>query len=48
MNSKELLATIKEVMQKYDELRRQWIEMNGSAAGFDEWFTKQLEPTREV
>ena len=44
MDSKELLTTIKEVMKKYDEYRAQWIEMNGSAAGFDAWFTKQLRP----
>jgi hypothetical protein len=34
--------TLREIMAAYDEYRTKWIEQNGSDAGFNEWFTKQI------
>uniref|UniRef100_A0A6M3Y049 Uncharacterized protein n=1 Tax=viral metagenome TaxID=1070528 RepID=A0A6M3Y049_9ZZZZ len=33
---------IKEVMKKYNEYRKTWIENNKTDEGFDEWFTAQV------
>ena len=34
--------TIKELMQKYDEYRAWWININGTDEGFNAWFSKQV------
>ena len=31
-----------ELMRQYDRNRAQWIDDNGTADGFDEWFTGQV------
>lgn len=33
--------TFRELMNRYDEKRAEWIARFGSDAGFDAWFTKQ-------
>ena len=35
-------TAIKELMQKYDEKRQQWIRRFGNDEGFDKWFTRQI------
>ena len=42
MNTMDPKTAIKELMQKYDEKRQQWIERFGSDEGFDKWFTQQV------
>jgi len=32
-----------ELMNKFDENRKQWIAQKGSDKGFNEWFTSQVE-----
>lgn len=39
---------LKEMMEKYNESRKLWIEKFGSADGFDSWFTSQVLPKAET
>lgn len=41
-SNKEMCDTIREVMQKWDITRAEWIKRFGSDAGFSEWFSKQV------
>ena len=36
-----MAEAIKELMEKYNEYRARWIEIYGTDAGFNEWFTGQ-------
>ena len=38
--------TIRELMTQYDARRAEWIAKFGSDAGFDVWFTQQVEGAR--
>jgi len=39
--------TLRELMAAYDETRAQWIEENGTDAGFDNWFSDQVMNNRK-
>lgn len=34
---------LRELMQKDDELRAEWLKAFGNDAGFDAWFTEQVK-----
>jgi hypothetical protein len=42
MKDKEITETIKELMEKYNEYKEKWMEVNGSDKGYNEWFTAQV------
>jgi flagellar biosynthesis chaperone FliJ len=42
MTNQEIVNTIRELMEKYNEYRTKWVAENGSDEGFDTWFTGQV------
>lgn len=36
-------SVIRELMEQYDSRKAEWIKTNGTDAGFDTWFTKQVK-----
>ena len=41
MTAEEGRETIREIMEAYDKYRALWIEVHGTAEGFDDWFRTQ-------
>lgn len=46
MTNEQIRETIREMMAAYDAKRAEWIEMNGTDAGFDAWFSGQIGGVR--
>jgi hypothetical protein len=42
MTDAEMLAALIELKDAYTALRAAWVADNGTAAGFDAWFTAQV------
>jgi hypothetical protein len=42
MTATEIVAQLKELMEKYNEARTAWIARFGEPDGFDLWFTTQI------
>jgi hypothetical protein len=40
----EFCEALRELIQKYDDKRKLWIELYQSDKGFDEWFTNKVMP----
>lgn len=47
-NRNEQAKAIIETLKQYDHYRKNWIKMNGSDQGFDEWFTRKIFITIEL
>lgn len=43
MEKKEQVAALRELMEKWNEKRAQWIKVVGSDKGFADWFTAQIK-----
>jgi hypothetical protein len=42
MTSNQITQAIEETMNKYNELRSEWIKRFGTESGFDKWFTEKF------
>lgn len=42
LTNNEIAEALKELMEKYDLFREEWIKSFGSDNGFDEWFTEKV------
>ena len=43
MTDQEAAKAIQELLTRYQENRKKWVEEFGSDKGFDDWFTKQVK-----
>jgi glucuronate isomerase len=43
MKKETLIKGFAEIMNQYNNKRKEWIEKFGSDKGFDKWFTNQIK-----
>ena len=42
MEKQTLGQTLEEIMDRYDEYREKWIQVNGNDEGYNKWFSTQV------